>query len=163
LILQYAFMLALEADASAVFALCQSLIGTPGCTWNEHYPTAELVQADIRARSLYVLKDAQGAIVAAAAAGGERELDDLAWGPENPCELARVGVSLSYQRQGIGSYLLKQVIKAVKRRGFDGIVMLVSTSNTTALSLYEKHGFTRCGEINRYGFDFYRYQLDLLS
>jgi len=157
--LDYTFTLAQEADASAVFALYQGLIGTPGCTWSEHYPTEDFIRADIQSGSLYLIKDAQGEIIAAASAGGERELDDLLWEPQNPCELARVGVSLSHQHQGIGSFLLKRVIAATRQRGFDGIVLLVSTANPAAIALYEKHGFTRCGEINRYGFDFYRYQL----
>ncbi|MBE0601180.1 MAG: GNAT family N-acetyltransferase [Firmicutes bacterium] len=159
--MQYVCMLAREADASAVFALYQSLIGTPGCTWNERYPTEEWVHDDIRHDALYVLKDEQGVLVAAASAGGERELDDLAWEPKNPCELARVGVALTHRHQGVGSYLLQQVMRAVKQRGYDGIVMLVSPDNTAAIALYAKHGFTRCGEINRYGLAFDRYQITL--
>ena len=156
--MHYTFSTARAADAPAVLTLYQSLIGTPGCTWSGDYPTGEFVRNDIRAGALYVLKDEQGALIAAASAGGERELDDLVWTPQNPCELARVGVALPLQHQGIASYLLKQVMEAVKQRGFDGIILLVSIHHAAAIALYEKHGFTRCGEINRYGFDFYRYQ-----
>ncbi len=152
-------MLAQKADASAVFTLYQSLIGTPGCTWNKDYPTQDFVKADIEAESLYILKDQTGNIIAAASAGGERELDDLPWSPENPCELARVAVALPVQHQGVGSYLLQHVIEAFTQRGFDGIVMLVSPNNTAAIALYKKHGFTQCGSIHRYGFAFDRYQI----
>lgn len=157
--MHYIFSTARAADAQAVFALYQSLIGTPGCTWSDEYPTEELVADDIRAGALYVLKDEQGTLLATASAGGERELDDLAWKPQNPCELARVGVALPFQHRGVASYLLKQVINAVQLRGFDGIILLVSIHHAAAIALYEKHGFTCCGELNRYGFDFYRYQL----
>jgi diamine N-acetyltransferase len=158
-VVQYEFSLARETDAPAVFALYRSMIGTPGCTWSDVYPTNELVLRDIRTDSLYVLKDAQGSLIAAAAAGSDDELKDLHWDMENPCELARVAVSLSMQNQGIGSYLLKQVVAAVKARGFDGIRMLVSVHNPHALALYDKNGFQRLDEVRMYGFEFYRYQM----
>ena len=153
--MHYTFSLAQEADAPAVFALYRGMIGTPGCTWSDAYPTLELIQSDICSQSLYILKDSQGRIAAAAAAGCERELEDLPWNMENPCELARVAVSLPLQNQGVGSYLLQQILIAVQARGFGGICMLVSKSHPHALRLYEKNGFVRCGEVTRYGFDFY--------
>jgi len=158
--LDFTFSLAREDDVPAVFALYRSLFGTPGCTWSDVYPTMECVRRDIRSRSLYILKERQGSLVAAAAAGfNEVELTDLPWALQNPCELARVAVALPLQNQGIGSYLLHQIIPAVQARGFDGICMLVSKQHPHALRLYEKNGFTRCGEVNRYGFDFYMYQI----
>jgi L-amino acid N-acyltransferase YncA len=158
--LEYVFSLAEAADAPAVFALYRGMIGTPGCTWNDSYPALELVQSDIYSQSLYILKDSQDRIVAAAAAGSKRELEDLPWDMEIPCELARVAVDLPLQNKGIGAYLLQNVIAAVKARGFDGICMLVSKSHPHAQRLYEKNGFVRCGEVSRYGFDFYRFRME---
>jgi ribosomal protein S18 acetylase RimI-like enzyme len=37
--------------------------------------------------------------------------------------------------------------------------MLVSKTNNAALALYEKNGFERCGEVFRFGIDFYCYQI----
>ncbi len=142
-----------------MFALYRSLIGTPGCTWSDAYPTYDLVERDIRTGSLYVLKDAQGKIAAAAAAGPDDELKDLPWDMKNPCELARVAVSAACQNQGIGTHLLKQVISAVQARGFDGIRMLVGCGNPHALALYDKNGFERLDVVYLYGHDFYRYQM----
>jgi ribosomal protein S18 acetylase RimI-like enzyme len=155
----YSFLTAREADAPAVFRLYRSLIGTPGSTWSDEYPTEELVRRDVQMESLYVLKDAQGRLVAAAFAGPDDELKDLPWNMENPCELARVAVSLSLQNQGIGSYLLKQIIAAVKARGFDGIRMLVAINNHHALALYDKNGFQRLDTVQLYGHTFYRYKM----
>lgn len=157
--MNYAFSLAQKADASAVLALYRGMIGTPGCTWNDEYPTYDLVERDIRTGSLYVLRDARNQIVAAAAAGPDDELKDLPWNMRNPCELARVAVALPLQNQGVGSRLLKQLIPDVKARGFDGIRMFVSVGNFSALALYDKNGFTRLDEVRMYGFDFYRYQM----
>jgi ribosomal protein S18 acetylase RimI-like enzyme len=155
----YIFVLAQEADAPAVFALYRGMIGTPGCTWSDVYPTEEIVLRDIRTGSLYVLRDARGQIIAAAAAGPDDELRDLPWNMRNPCELARVAVALPLQNRGVGSRLLQHVIPAVKARGFDGIRMLVSIGNFSALALYDKNGFTRLDEVHMYGHDFYRYQI----
>ena len=138
------------------------MIDTPGCTWSDAYPTEELVLRDIRTNLLYTLKDAQGNLIAAAAAGPDDELKDLPWDMENPCELARVAVSLSLQNQGIGSYLLKQVVAAVKARGFDGIRMLVNVHHPHALALYDKNGFQRLGTVWMYGHEFFRYQMKFI-
>ena len=155
----YAFSLAQSADAADVFALYRSMIGRPGCTWSDEYPTLDLIRRDIRTGSLYVLKDSQNQLVAAAAAGPDNDLEDFVWKPKHPCELARIAVAVPYQNKGVGSYLLKKVIDAVKARGFDGIRMLVSVSNPPALALYDKHGFERLDKVHMFGFDFYRYQM----
>lgn len=157
--MQYAFLTASAADADEVSALYQSLIGTPGCTWSVDYPTPDFVERDIRSGSLYILKDEQGRLIAAASAGPDNELEDFAWKPQHPCELARVAVALPYQRQGVGSYLLRRVIADVEARGFDGIRMLVAVNNPHALALYDKHGFERMDIVHLYGFDFYQYQM----
>jgi ribosomal protein S18 acetylase RimI-like enzyme len=153
------FSLAQETDAPAVFALYRSMIGTPGCTWSDEYPTEELVLQDIRAQSLYILRDSKGNLVAAAAAGPDDELKDLHWELSNPCELARVAVAIPLQNRGVGTRLLSRIISAVKVRGFGGIRMLVSVNNPHALALYDKNGFTRLDKVHMYGQDFYRYQM----
>ncbi|MFH1879677.1 MAG: GNAT family N-acetyltransferase [Bacillota bacterium] len=161
--MDYAFSLAREADAPAVFALYRGMIGTPGCTWSDDYPDTEIVLRDIRTDSLYVLKDSRGQLIAAAAAGPDDELKDLPWDLENPCELARVAVAITHQNKGVGTYLLRQVIAAVKARGFGGIRMLVSIHHPHALALYDKNGFQRLDTVHMYGHDFYRYQMAFQS
>ncbi len=157
--MRYTVSTARPADAPAVFALYRSLIGTPGCTWSDEYPTFDLIERDILTGSLYILKDERGQLLAAAAAGPDDELEAYAWAPRHPCELARVAVAAPHQNKGVGSYLLRHVIEDVKTRGFDGIRMLVSIGNPPALALYDKHGFERMDIVHLYGHDFYRYQL----
>ena len=153
------FSTAQPNDATAVFALYQSLIGTPGCTWSEDYPTFDLVERDIRTGSLYVIKDQNGQLIAAAAAGPDDELENFDWKPQHPCELARVAVIQNLHHRGIGSVLLRNVIHAIQARGFDGFRMLVSVNNPHALALYDKHGFERLDVVHLYEHDFYRYQM----
>jgi ribosomal protein S18 acetylase RimI-like enzyme len=90
-------------------------------------------------------------------------LDHLYWGPKNPCELARIGVIPTMQKQGVGTIILQNVINAMKKKGFDGIRMIVSKTNPAALALYDKNGFVMCGKTVMFGMDFYCYQMNFSS
>ena len=155
---KYDFLSADFDDAPEIINIYHSLIGTPGCTWDLDYPNNETIESDIHSQSLYILKD-KGRIIAVASAGPFDELIHLQWRPKNPCELARIGVIPTIQRQGIGTIILQNVIKSVKHRGFDGIRMLVSKTNHAALALYNKNGFEMCGETFMFDMNFYCYQI----
>jgi ribosomal protein S18 acetylase RimI-like enzyme len=156
----YNFSLASREDIPAILSLYRSLVGMPGCTWDDEYPSRETAEQDSARQALYVLKKG-GNVVAVASVGAFDELADLQWKPHNPCELARIGVSPNLQNQGIGTMILRHVMEAAKAKGFDGIRMLVSKTNHPALALYEKNGFERCGETYRFDHDFYCYQIQL--
>lgn len=158
----YNFLLANYNDLSEIMDLYHSIIGTPGCTWSLDYPDKENVESDISSKSLYILK-CDDKIVAVAAAGSFNELDHLLWEPKKPCELARIGVIPSMQKQGVGTIILHNVINTMKRKDFDGIRMLVSKTNSAALALYNKNGFGMCGETFMFGIDFYCYQMTFNS
>jgi ribosomal protein S18 acetylase RimI-like enzyme len=153
----YEFLLACYDDVPEIMDVYHSLIGTPGCTWSLDYPDKETVQSDIDSSSLYVLKE-RNKIIAVAAAGVSDELAHLQWDLKKPCELARVGVVTPFQNCGVGTIILQNVIAAVKQRGFDGIIMLVSKTNPAALALYDKNGFEKCGEAFMYDIDFFCYK-----
>ena len=155
---EYDFSLAKESDIPKILKLYRSLIGTSGCTWSIDYPDAEIVKFDVKNDSLYILKE-NGVIIAVASAGLTDELNHLQWSLEKPCELARIGVRATLQKRGIGTIILKNVIEAVKERDFDGIIMLVSKTNPSALALYDKNGFERLSEVMMYGINFYCYQM----
>jgi ribosomal protein S18 acetylase RimI-like enzyme len=155
---KYIFELATRDDALEILKLYRGLIGTAGCTWNLNYPDEEIVNDDIKNESLYLLKE-DNQIISAAFAGHSDELQNLKWLSGNPCDLARICVLQSKQNQGIGSLMLKNIVEAAKKRGFDGIRMLVSKNNPSALALYDKNGFTRYGEVNMYDIDFYCYEM----
>jgi len=154
----YDFRLAASGDIPEIVRLYKSALDTPGCTWNADYPSRETADADFQMQALYVLKE-KGAIIAAASAGAFDELSHLPWKPKQPCELARIGVLPAMQKQGVGGVMLRHIICAMRQKGFDGIRMLVSKTNASALALYEKFGFERCGEAFLFDHDFYCYQL----
>ena len=154
----YTFLLATHDDIPEIVCIYHSLIGTPGCTWNLDYPNEASAESDVRSESLYILKKNEK-IIAVASIGDFDELGHLKWTPKKPCELARIGVIQSMQKQGIGTIILKEIIGIAKAKGFDGIRMLVSKSNPAALALYDKNDFKRCGEIFMYDIDFYCYEI----
>lgn len=156
---KFGFSLADFNDVPEIINIYHSLIGAPGCAWNLDYPNKENAESDIKNKSLYILKDEDKIIAVASAGPIDDELAGLQWEPQNPCELSRIGVISTMQKQGIGAIILHNVIAAVKERGFDGIIMLVSKTNLQALRLYDKTGFKICGETFMFGIDFYCYQM----
>ena len=154
----YTFSLACYDDIPEIVHIYKSLIGTPGCTWGEDYPSIATAERDIKHNNLYTLKSREK-IIAVASIGDFEELGHLEWKPKKACELARIGVVPSMQKQGIGTMILKNVIDVATQNGFDGIRMLVSKTNPAALGLYDKNGFERYGEVFMYDIDFYCYQM----
>lgn len=58
-----------------------------------------------------------------------------------------------YQKKGVGSEMLKRTIEIAKSLGVKHIILWQGTqlSNTRAIHLYEKFGFKKDGEFERYG------------
>ena len=149
--------LAAPNDLKEVMQLLRGNIGTPGCTWNDEYPTEEFIEDDINAQSLYVLTD-NGRIAAVCALLEVEEFDRLPWNVTNACDLARFGVRKDLHRKGIGKILLAKMIETAKAK-YGGIRLLVAKTNQAALGLYEGFGFTRCGEAYLYDVDWWLYEL----
>lgn len=139
---------ALPEDAEEIYAIYSSLKGSPGCTWDDEYPTLDFVRNDIEnRRSLYKLTE-NGKIIAAAYLGEFEETER----PE--CfdksikrlgEFSRVGVRREYHRKGYAERLLRFLLKEAANLGYEGLALLVGTENLGAVALYEKIGFRRVG------------------
>ncbi len=155
---------ALPCDAEEIFAIYEQLKGSPGCTWDEDYPTLEFVRRDIEERnSLYKLSE-DGVIIAAAYLGDFEECER----PE--CfdgsikrlgELSRVGVRRGYHRKGYAERLLSTLLNEAAALGYDNLALLVGTKNFAAIALYEKMGFRRCGEGDMYDTHWFFYEITL--
>ena len=62
-----------------------------------------------------------------------------------------LGVLAAWRGRGIGSMLLQEVLdKAAERDDLDHIYLHVQTSNDTAISFYDRHGFENVGMIPNY-------------
>ena len=155
----YDFHLAVNDDIPVIVNLYHSLVGTPGCTWDYEYPSEETAKYDIENEALYVLSKDNEIIAVATATDKYNELEHLQWTIQRPCELYRIGVSPSFQKQGIGSIILQNIITNMQEKGFDGIRQIVSKTNPAALALYDKNGFERCGETLMFEHEWYCYQI----
>lgn len=76
--------------------------------------------------------------------------------------IAMLAVEKDHRKRGIGSYLAYQAILKMKEMGCDEVVLETELSNSGALSLYGKLGFTRDKRLCRYylnGGDAFRLKL----
>lgn len=143
-------------DAGAVLELYRSLAGTPGTTWSEDYPAAEDVAADTARGSLWCMWGEDGSLWGAASPGDDDEdIRDLScWTPaEKSCELCRIGIRSELQGRGLGAALVGRLMEIAAAQGRDWVRLLVSRENPAAVRLYEKMGFTTCGELRMYEVD----------
>lgn len=155
-------MPASPADAEEIAEIYRSLIGMPGCTWDDHYPTIEFVKRDIENGDQFKAV-VDGKIAGAAYCGDyeERRLLEGFNGVEKLGEFGRVGVRREYHRTGVARTMLEFLKKNAKERGYTGIALLVGRKNTAAMRLYEKIGFKNVGESDIYDTEWYCYLCEL--
>ena len=60
-------------------------------------------------------------------------------------EITNVGVAPGKQNQGIGFKLIQAALGMAKQQGTTQVVLEVRISNASAIHLYEKCGFEKCG------------------
>ncbi|MCL1800467.1 MAG: GNAT family N-acetyltransferase, partial [Promicromonosporaceae bacterium] len=160
--------LAGPVDLDDVAELYRQQIGLPGNTWNEYYPTEETIRNDLAVGALYLLRsgaaggdssDAGGVLIGAVSLGPLDEIDDINWGLQNPLALSRLAVEPPFQGMGFGTRLARLAVDRARSLGHDGVVLLVSPRNTTALTIYKRLGFEKCGELFRWDQHWLDYRL----
>lgn len=152
-----------EGDLNDVRALYRSVIGRPGCTWNEYYPGEEEITADFSAGTLYLITE-DGTTVGTVSVVPENELDGLdCWKQKDRAgEIARVAVSPARQGRGIAAEALKILFDSVmKPAGLTAVHLLVAVGNPAAINTYRKLGFAFYGTVSMYGNEYYTGELIL--
>ena len=144
--LQEKFMIlrkANNAERCQIRMLYRSVIGTPGCTWDDSYPDEENLSADLNAGTLFLLVD-DGNIFGAVSVVPVRELDGLSWqvGGEDCCEISRIVIAPEHQGQGLAAAMLEMLFERLRKAGKSAVHLLVATENSPALKTYRKLGFT---------------------
>lgn len=155
----YVFSLAKISDLSSITMLYKDVIANTFTTWDENYPSIELIKKDILQQNLYVLRQ-QNNIIATSFLGQKENDDNWDTRLSNPLSVARICVSPQHQGRGIGKMFLKQLMETAKNLGADGMHFHVCTLNQAAMRMYESCGFknTGLGKSN-YGYDYYKYEI----
>ncbi len=84
------------------------------------------------------------------------EMDDrvigyaVAWEIFEEFHIANIAIHPDFQKKGWGTYLLKHLIERARKCQAHYILLEVRPSNTAALALYRKMGFTPSGVRKRY-------------
>lgn len=132
--------------------------------WEDDYPNEEIVNFDIERNGLYGGYE-NGSLVAICFAGQRCEdgEENFTWKQpfKKRASFARIGVSPSMQRHGFATQMLEYVFDDLRKQGFDGVRILVERHNEKAKNLYHKFGFKNVGETERYGHEFYLYEMKL--
>lgn len=120
--------------------------------WDENYPRAEHVIADIRNHNGYVI-EADGNVVSYGAVvfTGEPAYNDLQgeWLSDIPYVVVhRLAVAQSCQRLGIAERFFYYTEQLAVEKGIGSFRVDTNFDNTRMLSLFEKLGFSYCGKIS---------------
>lgn len=89
---------------------------------------------------LWVLETAQRSLIAWA----------CLWAILDEAHITLLAVDPAYRKQGLGQYLLWAMLQAAQYRKMSWTALEVRVSNTLAINLYEKFGFTRISNRRNY-------------
>lgn len=62
---------------------------------------------------------------------------------EDVADIMKIGVQNNYQRLGVASALLKELVVMLKQKKFIKVMLEVSEKNDKAIAFYEKFGFVK--------------------
>lgn len=145
---------AVQADFAPACALYQTVCADMRAQGNHQwewggYPNADLVQGDIDAGTLYVLRQ-EGQIVAVAAADTcfEPVYDEVSWFfGVKPGSFHRFAIAPQAQGQGLGRKLLMELLDILRGMGCDSLRCDTFCENHRALALYRSLGMRDAGEV----------------
>lgn len=142
---------ATPADLPTLVALkdaCLAALRAAGIDqWDEEYPSAERLAADLAAGSVFLLREA-GECVGSIAI--DESLDPLwsglDWSPaERPAAVHRLMIHPLQQGRGLAKKLILFAEAVARERGCDAIRLDAFSANPPSLALYDRLGFRRTG------------------
>lgn len=148
-------------DGDEIYAMYHSLIDMPFSTWDEEYPSREIVENDLTHDQVFVMRDETRRILAAILLWEGDDFADLApWYPDVKrfADLARLGVAREAQGQGVARRMLTYAMEQAKTQGYEAVRFLVSAENPIAQRAYAKLDFDICGEAEHFGLRWLCYQ-----
>jgi GNAT superfamily N-acetyltransferase len=119
--------------------------------WDDVYPTAATLTADVAGGSLYVAS-AQGAPIAGAFAIDERqepEYAEVPWSVQAPrvAVVHRLMVHPRWQGRGLGPFLMRFAELRARQLGYRALRLDAFTRNTRSLRLYQRLGYRDAGPV----------------
>ena len=148
-------------DAEELMTLYREAMKETWCTWNDTYPTLELVQSDIARNALFKLENDKGEIIAAISLDEDMLVEELrCWSrsARPATELARLVVRADYRNQGLARILLDKTMKEARSLGYRSVHFLVSKTNDRAIRSYAKLKFENVGESELFGEHWWCYE-----
>ena len=149
-------------DLDIIMQLYKYVIKTTFTTWDENYPSKELIKSDIQNKNLYVLKKDNKIIAVSFLGKKEEENEDWHLPYTKAYGVARICVSPEFQCKGIATIFMKYLIQEAKNNNVDTMHFHVCTKNISAIKMYQKVGFKNYGlGKSNYGFDYYKFEQKL--
>lgn len=154
------FQLVKETELDEVWDLYKLVIKTTLTTWDENYPSIDLIKSDISNNELFCIKTNSNKIVAVAYVSNYFE-NIKTWQNKlyNPYKFARICTHPEYQGLGIATFFLQNIIDYCKNKNSDGLQISVYINNIAAIKLYNKFNFIKTGTSSNYGYDYYNFEL----
>ncbi|GGG14981.1 GNAT family N-acetyltransferase [Paenibacillus abyssi] len=118
--------------------------------WKWIYPNRFIYKADVKNGTMYGIKEGNEYIAVVTLDNRQsNEHQSMKWRDHagTPCCIHRLAVRPDRQGKGLGKQLLRSAEHLAKQQGYTSVRIDVYQSNATAISLYEKNGYLRIGEV----------------
>ena len=126
-------VMAAKQDKDEILKLYKAQLGREFCPWTEGYPSEETIDFDLSRDALFVMKEDER-IVAAISLEEDEDVERLeCWDKDlAPAgEPARLAVLPEMQNRGLARQMLQHVMKILKERGFQSILLFVQAVEHT--------------------------------
>ncbi|MET3291630.1 UNVERIFIED_CONTAM: ribosomal protein S18 acetylase RimI-like enzyme [Brevibacillus sp. OAP136] len=140
---------ALAGSLPALFSAAKKHLRSQGIKqWDFFYPNSFLIRNDVKKGELYgILED--GRFIAAVTLNTvtPRAYEQISWTNHRALIIHRLVVSPAAQGRGIGMHMLSFCENFARAHQYDSIHLDAYTDNAAAVSLYDRNGYQRRGEV----------------
>ena len=139
-------------DIMDVIFSCTKHMASQGINqWNEFYPTADIIENDIKKEYGYVIKD-NGRCIAYVAINEEQspEYCQVKWLSDgrNVLVIHRLCVHPEYQGKGVAKKMLNFIEDLAAENNYSCIRLDAYSGNERAIRLYENFGYKKAGQVH---------------
>ncbi len=129
-------------DANAIANIKNYYIENTDVIFTNERVVSEVIARDIDVnKNKYIVAECDGKVI------GYACLLDYRVGGYYITKEVSVYVQQGSFRMGVGNSLLEALIDKSKLKGLSSLVAYINTTNTKSLSLFERNGFRKCGEL----------------